>query len=320
MRRLTLEEFSDCRDAFDEAVARTPEIATFCSSSLWQATAREWLHPTGLDSDETLLIEDGGNWLLLSERKGQRVFYSFEAAWMFGCPLIGDPVACVDLLCTAGRKFLQSPYGFCFGGIRRGSVLHLALQERKEEWRRYEEFPATDCMEIDLSGGFDAWLDRRSKKFRKSIRQIRLPEDLSFIEETEEDAEHLLERILAVQKRTYKWREGTDIFQSGDYLPFYRALLTRLRKSGNLRLLFARQDGGDLAYIFGGLQGTIYRGFQMSYVEKVKELGLGNALQIRNLQARAAEGVTCYDLGMHATYKERWADSRHEYLGVFLVR
>ena len=57
----------------------------------------------------------------------------------------------------------------------------------------------------------------------------------------------------------------------------------------------------------------------MSYVDSAKDRGIGNALQIENITRVAAEGVTRYDLGMHSPYKERWADTRDAYIGVFVV-
>jgi hypothetical protein len=54
-------------------------------------------------------------------------------------------------------------------------------------------------------------------------------------------------------------------------------------------------------------------------VETVKELELGNILQVENLRRRAEEGIKKYDLGMYSEYKERWVDRHDEYCGVFMV-
>lgn len=319
MRRYRLEEFDAERARFDEAVARSPGLAHFCSSSLWQLAAHDRLLLPPLPTDEHLIVEDEGNWLLFAERAGNRVFYPFEAAWMFGCPLVGDPLRGIDLLRAAADQFLAGRVGFCFGGVPKDGTLHRAFRERRNEFLRYEEFPATDCMMIDLSEGYEAWLSRRSQKFRKSIRQLRPGGEAVMVEAGEEDPDRLFERILLIQEQTYKRREGSDIFLGEEYAPFYRRLLHELQAAGNLRLLFAQRGGVDLAYIFGGVIGRTYRGFQMSYIEAERKSGLGNALQIANLKARANEGITTYDLGMHAEYKERWADRREDFTGIFLV-
>lgn len=318
MRRLTFDEFVAERAGFDGAVRKTPDIATFCSCALWQLAAHATMQRPGPE-DEYFIFEDEGNWAVFAERGGRRIFYPLEAAWMFGSPLVGDPLHVLDLLRRASNEHLDSPFGFCFGGIRRGSTLHRAILSRREECLQFEEFDATDCMEIDLTEGVDGWLNRRSRRFRKAVRKRELPEDIRIVDAQETSAEEIFERIVNIQQETYKWREGTDIFQGESYRRFYRTLLDLLHPDGNHRVLFARRGDEDLAYIFGGISNGIYRGFQMSYVETVKELELGNILQVENLRRRAAEGIRRYDLGMYSDYKVRWADRHDEYCGVFMV-
>ena len=69
----------------------------------------------------------------------------------------------------------------------------------------------------------------------------------------------------------------------------------------------------------GGVFEKIYRGFQMSYDEEYRSFALGNRLQLENISRMIAEGVVHYDLGMHSDYKERWADHREKYRGIFVV-
>lgn len=84
-------------------------------------------------------------------------------------------------------------------------------------------------------------------------------------------------------------------------------------------MLVARREGVDLAHIFGGVAGGTYRGLQMSYRDSVRDLALGNRLQIENLRRCADEGIVTYDLGMHAPYKERWTDRWEKRIGVLWV-
>jgi len=223
------------------------------------------------------------------------------------------------LLKSAASEFLSGRVGFCLGGIPKEATLHRSLRSRQSEFLRYEEFPATDCMMIDLSEGYEAWLARRSKKFRKSVRQLRVGDGVEIVDVSAGEPSSVFDRLLAIQEQTYKWEDGTDIFLADDCRSFYRRLLGDLHRSRDLRLLIAQEEGRDLAYIFGGVREKTYRGFQMGYIEAEKKSGLGNALQLANLRARAAEGIITYDLGMHAEYKERWADRREEFVGAFLV-
>lgn len=317
MQRLTLEELRERSGEVAAAALRTPGASALCSGPDWQLAAHDGLHGAA-GARSHLIVEDAGSWMIFVERERERIYFPFESAWMFSSPVTGDPDRIVDLLLTAPR-WLGGPVGLCLGGIRCGSPLHEAVRRIEPATRRYDEFAATECMLIDLGEGIESWLGRRSPKFRRTLREAEKASGIEIVEAGEESAGALFDRILAIQRRTYKWREGTDILKAPEYAAFYERLLSGLRARGDLRLLFARRDGEDLAYIFGGVAGDTYRGFQMSYVEEARSLGLGNRLQLENLRRCEAEGITRYDLGMHSPYKERWADRREENTGIFLV-
>lgn len=322
MDRLDLAELRERAADQASAALATPGVSTFCSAALWQLAAHDHLHPAVAEA-RTLIAERDGAWLLFSEREQRGVLLPLEAAWMFGCPLVGEPEAAAALLLDAARGERierKRPLAVFLGGLARGGAMHQAVGALERFGKGLREYPGTDVMLIDLADGVEAWLGRRSKKFRRTLRaaEEEAPE-IELTDASDDDPEHSLARLLAVQRRTYKWHEGTDIFQVPEFAAFYRTLLFCLHAAGALRLLFARRDGVDLAHIFGGVLGTTYRGLQMSYAEEVRDLGLGNRLQLENLRRCAAEGVAEYDLGMHSPYKERWADRQDERIGLFWV-
>jgi len=317
MQRLTLEEFRERAGELATAAVRTPGISAFCTGPAWQIAAHDALH--GAESSRShLIVEDEGTWMIFVERERDGIYFPFEASWMFSSPVAGDPDRIVDLL-LAVHRWIPRQVGLCLGGIRCGSPLHRAIRRMKPVAGRYSEFPVTECMIIDLDEGLEGWLGRRSPKFRRTLRDSEKSGEIEIVEAGGEPAADLFARILAVQARTYKWREGTDILIAPEYAAFYRSLLTALRAGGELRLLFARRGDEDVAYIFGGVAGDTYRGLQMSYIEELRPLGLGNRLQLENLRRCEAGGIARYDLGMHSAYKERWADRREENTGIFLV-
>ena len=317
MQRLTLDELRERSDELAAAALRTSGVSALCSGPDWQLAAHDGLHGAN-HARSHLIVEDAGSWMIFVERERERIYFPFESAWMFSSPVTGEPDRIVELLLTAPR-WLGGPVGLCLGGIRCDSPLHEAVRRIEPATRRYDEFTATECMIIDLVGGIESWLERRSPKFRRTLRDSEKSTEIEIVEAGEDSAGELFDRILAIQRRTYKWREGTDIFKAPEYAAFYRTLLTGLHERGDLRLQFARRDGEDVAYIFGGVAGDTYRGFQMSYVEDVRSLGLGNRLQFENLRRCEAGGITRYDLGMHSPYKERWAYRREENTWIFLV-
>lgn len=326
MRRLSYKEFCDSAERYARDVAVTPEIERFCSGPLWLRAAHDQLHELGESDEENrhFIFEEDGCWLVFVEREPTGVFFPFERAWVFGCPLIGDPERAVELLLAAAATFPERPVGFWVGGVCRDGELHRRLSELPEQGLcdRYGEFDGTDCLTLDLSEGFDAWLARRSKKFRKSLRQASGLDGLEIdeLDPAEHSSEEIFQRILEVEHQAYKWELGEAIFQSQTYGAFYRELLEMLHRSGDLRVRFAVDPSNrrDLAYIFGGMDGDAYRGLQMSFVESERPRGIGNALQLENIRRCIAEGVTVYDLGMYSAYKERWADVQGEYIGVFV--
>lgn len=324
MNRLTLAEFRSRREAFDEAAAATPGVCGFCSGSAWQLAAREHLHGGADGGRREWIVERDGAWLLFAEQDQRGVWFPFEVAWMFGSPLVGGAEAARTLLVEAAAaeaSRVGNPSAFFLGGLVRGGAMHSALRSLEPRSRILRDYPGTDVMMIDLGEGLEAWLRRRSRKFRRTLREASAERaGLEILDLSREDAATLYERLLAIQRRSYKWREGTDIFQIPGYAAFYRELLEDLQATGGLRALVARRDGVDLAHIFGGVRGDVYRGLQMSYVEEARDLALGNRLQFENLRRCAAEGIATYDLGMRAPYKERWADRAEPRVGVFWVR
>ena len=58
----------------------------------------------------------------------------------------------------------------------------------------------------------------------------------------------------------------------------------------------------------GGVFAGEYRGLQFSFDDAFRWLGLGNLLQLRQIEALCSEGVELYDLGTAMPYKERWAE------------
>ena len=59
-------------------------------------------------------------------------------------------------------------------------------------------------------------------------------------------------------------------------------------------------------------EGRIYRGQQFSYDFRFEALGIGNLLQMRQIEALCAEGAVRYDMGPNLRgsmrYKDHWTE------------
>lgn len=309
---------------YDAAVAQSPGILDFCSSSYWIRAAHQFLHGEERAGAPFLAAHDpsGEHWVAFA--KGASWFWEpLENAWAFSCPLIGsNPSTSIDLLEAVCDGEFGGAAAFLLGGIPERGDLHTALMERRDSYRRLVEFEGMACMTIDLTDGIDAYLGRRSIKFRRNLHQCerKVREAGVVIEEGQGSWNEIFDRILRIQQRTLKWLRGDDIFHHKGYLDFYTALAEPALQDGILRTLFARIGEQDIAYILGADFHGTYRGLQMSYAAEHSHLGIGNVLQLENLIRCSADGLTGYDLGMFAPYKEKWTDSKLSFRNILLIR
>ncbi len=121
------------------------------------------------------------------------------------------------------------------------------------------------------------------------------------------DPAEILERSLAVERRSWKGREQVGI-GGGQMEAFYRDMLPRLARTGALRAVFARAGERDVGFVFGGVLGDTYRGLQMGYDAALKALSLGSLVQLELIEALCDEGAAVYDLGQDIAYKHRWSE------------
>jgi hypothetical protein len=311
MERLGYSQFVEARREFDHAVARSGELAGSCWLSPWQLAAHDSMNRLGEGERKHLIYRDDAAWLVLIEYEIPGVYVPFEHAWMFACPLVGEPAAAVELLGRVVERHRLELVGMLVGGVPEGGELHrllLGVRGRGGFGARGEQEGTESCI-IDLTGGgVDAWLSRRTRNFQRTARRARLPEGVALTDGLTLTPEDAFARILSIQSRSYKAKQDEDIFSISMYRSFYRSLLADVHASGELRLTIVSLDGVDLAYHFGFTRARHYRGYQMSFAEEARPLGLGTALQMQHLRRAESEGVTRYDMGMLAPYKARWCD------------
>ncbi len=312
MRRVALEEFEGLAESYDRSVLATSGIAHYCSSSDWILAAHLHMHQ-GCPTE--IYIEDS-HWIVFARGDlyglGQAL-HPMESAWCFACPLIGkEPKRMVRML---GRLLSSEDRlrGFVvLGGIPLGSRLHGLLKKEIGRFRRVMTFPGTDCVQANLTGGLEQFLMRRSSRFRAQSKagQERLSSCGVEFEMNGEGCGGIstFDRVLEVEKRSWKFKSGESVYFHPDHLSFYREMTIRAAKHGRLRVLFARREGRDIAYVMGGLLGKSYRGLQMGFDQSYARFGLGNHAQIQMIRRLANEGVEVYDLGMSINYKLRWGD------------
>jgi len=311
MESLTLDEFEREADTFDAAVYATPEIDAFCSSQDWILPACATWAP---DLGQLFLRGDHGYAALLrhdDEEEGVSGWLGCDTMWGFACPIVG-PEPCPlaeEFAAECLRRRDDWDLLVLTGMPEDGTLFHCLIEEFAPRFELRRGTVARRWV-ASLEGGLDGYLSRRRAKLRSNLRraQRRAADAGIAVEEADtSDAAAVFDRILAIEARSWKGAEGTGLF-SGDMQAFYRRIAERLAPRGLLRVLFARRDAGDVAYILGAVRGGTYRGFQFSFDRACRGLSLGSLLQLEQIERLCEQGIETYDLGIDLPYKQRWAD------------
>ena len=162
-----------------------------------------------------------------------------------------------------------------------------------------------------LEGGVDGFVSRRSRKFRANLRRAQRRADgvgLTFENADGARPAEVYERMLRIEVESWKGLNGVGI-DTGRMRSFYARMVQRLSAAGAMRVTFAQVEGQDAAYILGGVFGETFRGLQFSYLERHRDLSLGNLLQLAMIERLFEQGISNYDLGSDIDYKKKWGES-----------
>jgi CelD/BcsL family acetyltransferase involved in cellulose biosynthesis len=312
MQRLDRAEFETCAAEYDRAVAADPAIDAFCSRSAWILSFAEAFRP-----DAPLVFARAGDAyvaLAAVDEPGLGVVLEpLESMWGFASPLVGEGGSALleSLLAQSAAESGARPVLFTGVPIARARLDPLI----RVLAARYALRPLapTQRYQASLAGGFEGWLARRARHFRRNLRAARSrtrAAGVAFEDARPRDEQQtaaVYARVLEIERDTWKTASGNGV-DRGPMRAFYARMLPRLAARGELRALFATRDGVDLGYLYGGAVGGLFRGLQFSFREDARALGLGNTLQAEMLERLCAEGATCYDLGAQSEYKRHWGE------------
>jgi len=295
---------------YDAAALCTPGISAYCSARDWSVSAAINLHP----GRRPLVVRRGGYWLALTHGVHEQVgpyLQPMESDWGFASPILGtDTRVCVQLLWDALTAWESQWQVALLHGLTRGlaNAAAIALDRRYRVVLR----DGIRCQIASLEGGVDGFLARRSNALRRNLRR----DERRFCAAggtfdsitSARSIDAVVSRIMQVEAQSWKHGARQSVLASPRYRAFYTDALGRAQARGGLRACFATLDGRDVAYVFGGVLGDQYRGFQLGYDESLATFGLGNQVQLQMIRGLCAEGVQAYDLGMEMAYKGRWAE------------
>lgn len=325
MHALTLAELHRRAGAFDRAVAATPGIDHFCSSSTWVLPAQAALMPP---REPWLFCGEHGYVVMMRGRHpdGWHYIEPLESMWGLACPVIGaDSEHLAPDFAALCRRRERAWDVALLSGLASGSALCAALVAHLAPHYELRLGPRAIRHVTDLRGGMDAFLGRRSRNFRKALRRALRGADeagITFEPAHATDpgaAVDVFERIVRVEARSWKGRMGVGI-TAGPMHDFYRMMVPDLAEHGRLRVMFAGREGEDIGYILGAVWLDTYRGLQFSFDAAYRDLALGNLCQYHQIAELCDEGVTRYDLGTDMDYKRRWADGTQDTISLIALR
>jgi hypothetical protein len=315
MEPLSLADFDRHAAEFDRTVAETPGVDGFCSSSMWIVPAAEAL----MQPRQAWMFRGHEGWVAMmrgQHHHGWRYIEPLEAMWGLACPLVGQDsgglaAEFVDLC----RQWDPHWDVLILSGLPTGSQLLYQLVVRLLPHYELLQGQVTTRHVACLEGGLDGFLGRRSHNFRKALRRaLRAAEgagiEFATVPEPQDTAAALAlyQRLQRIEERSWKGHAGVGI-DTGAMGDFYERMVPRLAARRGLRVLVARHQDRDVAYVLGGTFGATYRGLQFSFDGDYAHLSLGNLCQHHQIAELCQEGVARYDLGTGMEYKRRWAEA-----------
>ncbi len=324
MRRLTLEQLDGLWETVEASVDATPDIDRWCSGLDWVLPVNTAFAPS---QEHLLLVADNADgppdgFALLGKYHGAHntpMYGGLEPLWGFGAPLFGHDLFSLTGRLVAHLKTRDDWATLFLPGVPAGDgvegqfpqfTIDLATGLRTLGTVRVGDGISRRVADIGNPwGGYDGWLSRRSPKFRRNLRRaVSQASEAGLDIENASHQSRLLERLLAIERRSWKGQEESGITPAA-MTAMYESMIDRLRRRDRLLAYVATLDGQDVGYILGGLRARRYRGLQISYTTTASELSVGNVLQDHQLRALTTDNLAdVYDLGMDFDYKRRWAD------------
>jgi hypothetical protein len=312
MRTLSFEAFRKAAADFDATVAESRLPDPFCTSSDWVLPARAAFS----QEVEPFVCHAPEGWvpLMRMETVLGRTLLPLEASWGLAAPFVGVDRNRLALRFMEYALTRRSEWDAMFlsGLVRNGADFDALVRRLARKYRLGLGQATLRCV-ASLDGGLDGFLGRRTRRFRKNLRNAerRASGTLRFevLRDVDIDGvDEVFAQILAVESLSWKAVEGHGIVD-GPMRDFYAVMTRRLARRGALRVTFAWEGDRRVGYVMGGLFEDTYRGLQISFDQRLAAMSPGNLMQLATVTDLVEhDGTARYDLGTDMPYKRGWAE------------
>jgi CelD/BcsL family acetyltransferase involved in cellulose biosynthesis len=190
-----------------------------------------------------------------------------------------------------------------------------ALREAARRARR----PSTWCVTttsvtLDLSGGWDAYLNAKSKNFRKKIRRERRALERVPHRWLRGDGggTEILERAFDVSVGSWKGRAGTAIGSTDEQRSFYMGLWSAFAGEGAMGATLLEIDGRDAGCLISlRWNDTIY-GMKIDFVEDFAAYSPGRLMVADFVERSATAGLRRLDMLRRSRFTAEFSDSGYD--------
>ena len=186
-----------------------------------------------------------------------------------------------------------------------------------------EQFSRGLCPVADLSGGFDAYLQRLSSNRRQQIRRLLREGERLNVRFDVVNAEAMsiaFEDLVRLHQARWTAEGSPGVFSAPKFVAFHRNLLGTWLPSGRAVLATLGLGGDTVAVLYGFITGTKFDFYQsgVRFDSAGSELSSpGTLAHLLLMKALAARGTTAYDfLRGPSAHKERHATGATALVGV----
>jgi CelD/BcsL family acetyltransferase involved in cellulose biosynthesis len=180
----------------------------------------------------------------------------------------------------------------------------------------FEVKSSHEALFIPLVGGWQEYLNTRSSRFRKTLRNVvNRIERLGVIEvkcySRQEVDDRLIKKLFSVSDSSWKVADGIAITSQTHRMRFFEDLFLAVAQQGNVQIWMLEVNGTAIASEIQVIDGPTVYALRSDYDERYADSSPGVYLQVEILKRLFRSSYQTYNLGVGLNpYKTRWGDHR----------